>query len=132
MRMRASHKFRHTIAIISLLAGFVSACVWIINRPEVLSHALSLANARSEWQVGVEHFKWSPLTSSVIIEGISVDHKLTDKSIRIGEIDASYRLLGLLRGRFVVDEVALKGVDVNLPPSGEKKEKRARRRCASR
>lgn len=128
MRIRASHKFRHTIAVISLLAGFVSACAWIINRPEVLSHALSLANARSEWRIGVERFRWSPLASSVKLEGVSIDHKVTDKSIRIGKIDASYRLLGLLRGRFVLDEVALRGVDVNLPKSEEKKDKGVRRR----
>jgi len=128
MRMRASHKFRHTIAVISLLAGFVSGCAWIINRPEVLSHALKLANARSDWRIEVGSFRWSPLSSSFKIEGVSIDHKLTEKSIHIGEIGASYRLLGLLRGRFVIDELAMKGVDVNLPPSGEKKEKRERRR----
>lgn len=112
MRMKRTHRFRHTIAVISLLAGFVSACVWLVNRPEVLAHALAVANARSEWNIKVERFRWRPLTGTIELAGLSAVHRPTGKSARVEDVDISYHLLGLLRGKFVIDELVIKGVDM--------------------
>ncbi len=128
MRMRPTHRFRHTIAVISILAGFVSACVWIVNRPEVLAHALSIANARSDWNIRVQRVNWKPLSSSIRMMGMSTVHRPTGKSFRADEVDISYRLLGLLRGRFVIDELVLRGTDIVLPPAQGPRGVKPRRR----
>ncbi|MFH1831047.1 MAG: translocation/assembly module TamB domain-containing protein [Pseudomonadota bacterium] len=128
MRMKQSHHFRRTIAVIALMAGFVSACVWIVNRPEVLAHALAVANAKSDWKIDVEKFTWQPLSSKVLFKGISIRHKSTGKNLKVDQVKFIYRLLGLLRGRFVIDELVLSHVNMRLPPSEKPKEKKARRR----
>ncbi len=128
MRIRQTHRFRHMVAVISLLAGFASACVWIINRPEVLNHALAIANAKGSWNVRIDRFEWRPLTGKVKLTGLSAIHKSTGRSIGIDEVDVSYTLLGLLRGKLVIDELALEGVDVVLAPSQGPKKKRERKR----
>ncbi len=128
MRTRETRYFRNTIAMIALIAGFVSACVWIVNRPETLAHALAVANARSEWKIEVDEFNWKPLLSKFTLHGISMRHKPTGKILKLEDARLSYRLLGLLRGRFVIDEMVLSRLDMHLPPKGGHEKKRTPRR----
>lgn len=127
MTLRPSHRFRQTIAVLSIIAGFLSACAWIVNRPEVLAHALAVANAKSSWQMQVNGFRWKPIQSEIDIQGIELTHRQTGKKAHVERAEIAYRLLGLLRGRLLVDELVLRDVSIELPSRSGEKKKRKRR-----
>lgn len=128
MTARHHHLFRTLVALAAIASGFVSAAAWIINRPETLRHALAVANLKSSWHVGIEKFTWRPLEGTFEIHGITAANEKRGKRLAAEELSLSYRLLGLLRGKLVIDRLAIRGVDLSLPPAPGPKEKRAHRR----
>ncbi len=122
-------RFRHLIAIGALVAGFVSTSVWIINSSAALRHALTIANARSPWTVAVGDFEWSPLRNTIHLETVAVEHPAEGKRIDVERVDLSYRPLGFLRGKLVIDELTVEGVRLVLPAAArEEREPKKRRR----
>jgi len=128
MPIRKTHRFRRLIGAISLLAGFVGMCVWLVNRPETLQHALALANARGDFRIEASSLRWRPVKSAITLKDISITQPATGKALSVKEVDLGYRLLGLFRGKFVIDELKLDDVRVSLPPSDKPKVKKERRR----
>ncbi len=120
-------RFRHLVAAIALIAGCISATAWIINRPEVLHHALSLVNIRSDWRIDVQRFTWHPLKREIVIEGIDLEHREKGKRLQVERIDWHYRLMGLLKGKLVFDTFLLKDVRIALPPDTSARLKEHRR-----
>jgi hypothetical protein len=115
MPHRRTHRFRHTVAVLALLAGFVGSTAWILNRPEALRHALAIANVAGVWHFDIARLQWDPLASRVTLEGIAAEHRATARTLAAERLALHYNPLGLLRGKLVIDELALADVRIALP-----------------
>lgn len=116
MHVGTSNRVRQLIAIVALIAGFASTCAWLINRPETLAHALAIANIRSTFRVEATSFRFTPLTSTMALRGLTISQPSTGKQLSVDNISLHYRLWGLLRGKFVIDSINVNGVRITLPP----------------
>ncbi|MFA5811318.1 MAG: hypothetical protein WC956_03195, partial [bacterium] len=116
MKRAKINLIRHSIAVVAIIAGFAAAAAWLVNRPETLRHTLAIANARGDWHIEAEGFHWSPLSSEIVVHSINVEQRSTGKKVAIYKVSARYRLLGLLRGKFVIDSLVIDNARIELPP----------------
>jgi hypothetical protein len=117
------NKFITTVLIVVVLP---LAIVWLVNQRWVLTHVLRTVNLGSETQIALAEFSWNPLTSRIKARGLGIHHERTGRDGWVESINIRYRPLGLLRGKFIVRELNIAGVNVILPP-GEKKKKEHKR-----
>ncbi len=116
MRRERRNLIRHFIAFAAIAAGFLAATAWLVNRPETLKHALAIANVRSGWNIDIARFHWDPLTSRIELGQISIEQRSTGKKASADGALARYKLLGFLRGKFVIDTIELDNARIALPP----------------
>lgn len=128
MTARRHHVFRTLVAFVAIASGFVSAAAWLINRPETLAHALAVANLRSPWKIGIARFTWRPLESTFEFTGITAANEERGKGLKADRLSLSYKPLGLLRGKLVIDTLDIEGVELSFPPVTGPREKKAHRR----
>lgn len=119
-----THRLRNLIAITAILAGFVSASSWLINRPMVLRHALTLVNMRSAWRVDIEKFKIKLLTGDIGVEGLSIENIEKKRSFSARKIHISFDPFGFIRGKLVIDDLSLNGLQIKLPPASATERKK--------
>ncbi|HPM41297.1 MAG TPA: hypothetical protein PLY45_02530, partial [bacterium] len=71
---------------------------------------------------------WRPLRGELIIDGIEAEKPGTRGSVQARELRIGYRLLGLLRGKLVVDALEIKGVKLSLPERATREKPASRKR----
>lgn len=124
MASQKTHYLRNLFIVLVLMAGFVWAAVWIINRPETLAHALSIANLKSQWQIDVKSFHFNPIKSSIDISGVSAVHKEHGRGIFAKNIHITYRPLGFVRGKIIIDKFYIDEASLELPPAKTRRERK--------
>ncbi|MFA4974233.1 MAG: translocation/assembly module TamB domain-containing protein [bacterium] len=128
MTIRKTHRFRRFIGVMALLFGFLAGASWLVNRPEVLAHALAVANAAGRLRIEVGSFQWKPIRGEISLTSLSLADKMSGRRAIIGNVTLEYALLGLARGKLVIDELRLNDVMIDLPASPEQKTKPAKKR----
>lgn len=121
---RDTHRLRNLIAILSILFGFCSASVWLINRPAVLRHVLAVVNVRSDWLISIDSLSVHPSSSSIKISNINIRHKEKQKDFSAKNVRIEISPLGLLRGKIVMDDLQIDQATMSLPKSVNGKLKR--------
>ncbi|HPQ80315.1 MAG TPA: translocation/assembly module TamB domain-containing protein, partial [bacterium] len=111
-----------------IASGCVATAGWLVNRPEALRHALALANMRSSWKVEIARLNWSPFESRIALDGLSAREPGTGKYLSVGSLRLGYRILGLIRGKLVIEEIDVESVDVHLPKTRRPERKPPRKR----
>ena len=111
------------MAVFAIIAGFISASVWIISSPQALRHAIAIANARSDWKIEISNFDWSPLRSRFQMENVTLKKHGEGKSVSVNGIKIGYKLLGFLRGKLVIDELEIDGANIVMPPKAKNAQK---------
>ncbi|MBN1282191.1 MAG: translocation/assembly module TamB domain-containing protein [Proteobacteria bacterium] len=119
MTIRKTHKFRRLIGLMALLSGFAGACAWLANRPETLAHALAVVNAGGRVEIQAGSFKWSPVQGEISLDSVSFLDKKSGKRAFAGSVRIDYAMLGLVRGKLVVDELTIRDLRIEIPgPAG--------------
>lgn len=128
MKNSKANRIRHLIAIVAIFSGLVASGTWLINRPATLRYALKAVNSITSVKIEAQNFRWNPLSSRVSIESVSLENAATGKKASVERIALRYRLLGLLRGKFVIDRLTLDNVHIELPYSELPKQKTPHKR----
>lgn len=123
-----SHALLSIVAVIAMMVWFALTAAWLINRPEVLRHALTIATMGSGWTVSVGRFEWRPLSSSLTLERIDAVHADQGKRLHAGRVHLTYKPLGLLRGRLVVDALSVDRASLGFPSAPAPSAQRPRQR----
>ena len=118
------HPLRNTAIVIALFALISVVLVYLVNHDWVLKSALRTVNFGSSTKIALADFYWNPLTSEMRLTGLGIHHEPNGRDGWVDEIRLSYRPLGFLRGKFIIDEIDITGVNVLLPPKEKDVEKR--------
>lgn len=125
---RRSHILRTLIAVVALSCSAAIAVSWIVNRPETLTHALAIANLKSPWKISIKSFVWHPLRNTVDIKGIGAINDSLGKEAKADRVFISFKPLGLLRGKLVIDDITIDGMELSLSSSIKPGEKKSHKR----
>lgn len=104
------------------------AFIWIVNQQWLLVHVLRTVNFKSTTQIALSKLIWNPFTSNIRLEGLGIHHIPNGRDGWIKNIQLSYKPLGFLRGKFIINELTVDDVNIVLPPKPKEEAKKGERK----
>lgn len=120
---RDTHRLRNLIASVALMIGFIGVASWLVDRPFIVSHVLSLVNMKSAWKVEAEFIDIDFVTMSVSARDIRAEHRKEQRRLSIQNLKVGLNPFGLLKGEILFDEFDISGLSASFPKREIKKKK---------
>lgn len=86
-----------------------------VNSRWVLDHSLSIINSRSDWKLSIGKFRWDILGSKITISDFKSSNENKGKEADLTDVTISYRPLGIIRGKLLIECLNASGAVLFLP-----------------
>ncbi|MBI4211326.1 MAG: translocation/assembly module TamB domain-containing protein [Deltaproteobacteria bacterium] len=114
MKPKRSRRLRMLLISMAFLSFMSVSLFTFIQHPRFVEAALAFATRNTPWKAHLNQVSWKPWLSRLEFRGFQIEHRDGLKKITLQKADLGYSILGIFRGKLVLDAPSFEGLRIEI------------------